>query len=222
MSTEPNAVILSGAGRFADPWHPFAETSERIAGILASIGFRVEITEKVDDRMSDLSDADLVVVNIGAPAEPDERADVAARAGLLAYLARGGAVLAMHSAATSLSGIPEWEQILGGLWVRGTTMHPELGRAHITIDPDWHPIVATLHDIELEDERYSYLRLAPDAVALVKHTHDGVQHSLAWAHNFGASRVAYDGLGHNARSYDSPEHRELVARAARWLTGRLD
>ena len=34
-------LLLSGAGRFADPWHPFAQTSERLAGLLTELGHRV-------------------------------------------------------------------------------------------------------------------------------------------------------------------------------------
>ena len=48
------AVILSGAGRFADQWHDFAATSARIAGILSDAGFETEIAENVDERMADL------------------------------------------------------------------------------------------------------------------------------------------------------------------------
>jgi type 1 glutamine amidotransferase len=33
--------------------------------------------------------------------------------------------------------------------------------------------------------------------------------------------VIYDALGHDERSYDSPGHREIIARAARWLVADL-
>jgi len=29
----------------------------------------------------------------------------------------------------------------------------------------------------------------------------------------------YDALGHDARSYDSPEHAEILRRSIRWLAG---
>ena len=29
-----NVVVVSGSGRYADPWHPLAETSGRVADIL--------------------------------------------------------------------------------------------------------------------------------------------------------------------------------------------
>jgi hypothetical protein len=46
--TAPQALVLSGGGRYADPWHPFAETSGALAGILGESGFGVEIADGVD------------------------------------------------------------------------------------------------------------------------------------------------------------------------------
>jgi hypothetical protein len=31
---QSKALLLSGVGRYADPWHPFAETSAALAGLL--------------------------------------------------------------------------------------------------------------------------------------------------------------------------------------------
>jgi type 1 glutamine amidotransferase len=221
------AVVLSGDGRFCDAWHPFQETSSRLGDVLRAEGFNVEIAG-VDARMADLTGAQLVVVNIGAPSIPDPDRDAAIRRGLLRYLRAGGPLLVMHVSATSLPELPEWEQIIGGIWVRGTTMHPDYGLSRILVYPDRHPIVATAGNFELHDERYSYLRVAADVVPLAAHTHDGIEHPLLWARTYqgreghpAASRVVYDALGHDGRSYDSPEHREIVARAVRWLVGEL-
>jgi type 1 glutamine amidotransferase len=234
----PHAVILSGSGRFADPWHPFAETSASVAQILETDGFTTEIAG-VDERMSDLSGADLVVVNIGAPSTPDLEQDTAVHRGLLEYVDTGGPLLVLHVSSTSLPSVPEWESIIGGLWVRGTTMHPDYGLAHLEVYPDRHPIVATTTDFDLYDERYSYLRVASEVVPLAAHRHDGIDHPILWARTYESpagtggvekpthvsrvpARVVYDALGHDARSYDSAEHREIIRRSARWLLGDLE
>ncbi|MCD2443382.1 hypothetical protein LQ757_13955 [Agromyces sp. SYSU K20354] len=39
------AVVLPGSGRYADPWHPFAETSASLAAIVAGAGYRVEVRD---------------------------------------------------------------------------------------------------------------------------------------------------------------------------------
>ncbi len=96
------SLILSGGGAYADPWHPFAATSERIAGLLAALGHEVEISNLVADRVADL---------------------------------------------------------------RGWDLHP-----------------------------------------------------LLWTRVRAGSRIVTDLLGHDERSYDSPAHRQLISRAAQWLT----
>jgi type 1 glutamine amidotransferase len=215
-----SALVVSGSGRYADPWHPFAETSVCLAAILSDAGFTVAVRDDVDESLADLTGVDLLVLNIGR-ADAADPADAATRTGLLRFVERGGGVMAMHVAATSLAGTPEWEGILGGIWVRGTTMHPPLDRSLIRVYADRHVIVAHLVDFEIEDERYSNLRVADDVVPLVAHEFEGSEHPLVWARQVGRSRVVYDALGHDTRSYESPEHRAIVTRAARWLTDDL-
>ncbi|WP_223694308.1 ThuA domain-containing protein [Leifsonia poae] len=84
--------------------------------------------------------------------------------------------------------------------------------------PDRHPIVAGLGDFEVDDERYTYLRTAPDLVPLATHEHEGVEYPLLWARTYGDARIVYDALGHDAASFASPTHRTIIARAAHWLT----
>lgn len=87
--------MLSGTGRFADQWHPFAQTSARLAAIAQAEGLAAEVASP-DNRMADLSDAQLVVVNIGAPSAADPGRDAAGRRGLLDYLKRAGPALILH------------------------------------------------------------------------------------------------------------------------------
>ncbi|AYG02288.1 ThuA domain-containing protein [Gryllotalpicola protaetiae] len=213
----PRAVVVSGSGRYADPWHPFADTSARIAGVLRGAGFEVEIDERVDARLADVGECELLVVNVGFPDPADEAADAATRAGLLAYLATGRPLLVSHVSSTSFPAMPEWEGVLGGVWVRGTTFHPEYGPSHVEVVDGRHPITAGVADFELLDERYTALRVSPDVHVLAQHTLDGVAHPLLWTHGYGTARVVYDALGHDAASYESPEHRQLLGRAALWL-----
>lgn len=218
------ALILSGGGRYADPWHPFAETSARLAELLRGQGLDVEVSEEVDARMAALTtdDPDLLVLNVGDPAHtgtPDPEAEARGRAGLLAHLERGRPLLVSHVTSTSLRGVPEWEAILGGVWVRDTSFHPDYGPATIRVHADRDPIVAGLGDFAVTDERYTDLRIDPAVEALATHEHDGREHPLIWTRRYGDAKVFYDALGHDAASYDAPEHREILERAVRWLVG---
>lgn len=213
----PRSLILSGGGEYSDPWHPFAATSERIASVLAALGHDVEISDSVADRVADLRGCDLVVVNAAAGPEADTSA---AQAGLLAALDRGTGVLAVHVGVTALLRLPVWESVTGAAWIAGS-MHPKAGPCRIRTYPRRHPICAPVTDFDIVDERYSYLRTASDIVPLAAHEHAGELHPLLWARTRGPARIVADALGHDERSYDSPEHRQLISRAASWLTSAI-
>ncbi|GIH90654.1 ThuA domain-containing protein [Planobispora siamensis] len=213
--------ILSGAGRYADPYHRFPATSARVAQLIAATGRKVEVVEDVEGGLADLSGVDLLVVNVGNP-QPhgSESAELpAARAGLVGYVRDGGPLLALHVSATSFPTVPEWEEILGGRWVEGRSMHPELDHARILVNTGAHPIVDGIEDFSVWDERYSYLRVSPEIRPLAYHRHDGLDHPLLWAREHHGARVVYDALGHDERSYDSPERCAALTASVAWLTG---
>ena len=214
-------MIISGAGAYADPWHPFAQTSARLAEVIASLGHRVEVSEAVEESLGSSLDAQrLVVINIGNPAAPREASTmIDIQQALLDHLDGGGGLLGMHVSATSFTTMPRWPEILGGHWVRGTTMHPPLDLARIRLRAVDHPVGGGGTELEVLDERYSYLDVRPDAVVLGDHEHDGLIHPMIWARTHGTGRVVYDGLGHDLRSYDSAGHLALLRRAVSWLTG---
>ena len=213
-------LIISGAGDYADPWHPFAETSARLAEVIGSLGHRVEVSETVEESLCALDAARrLVVINIGNPTTPRPISTmIEIQEALLAHLDGGGGLLGMHVSATSFTTMPRWPEILGGHWVRGTTMHPPLDLARIRLHAGVHPVAGDDTELEVLDERYSYLDVRDDVVVLGDHEHDGLIHPMIWAREHGAGRVVYDGLGHDPRSYDSPAHRDFLGRAASWLT----
>ena len=218
----PEVLVVSGSGPYSDPWHRFPETSRRLAAIISGISKSVEVTEDVEGRLALPGRCDLLVVNIGNPSapRPPDRITAAAR-GLTGHLAAGGALLGVHVSATSLTTMAEWPAILGGRWVRGHTMHPPQDLASIEIRSDSHPIVVGMTDFQIFDERYSFLQTNPGVEVLCDHEDDEVRHPIVWARETSRARVVYDGLGHDARSYDSAAHVELVERSVRWLLREL-
>ena len=222
------AVILSGSGRYADPWHRFDETSAALTGIIAGAGYRVEVSDDLLGGLAAIGDADLLVVNAGNPATPlpegavdpgEPGADevAAAVAGLDAALERGIGILAVHSAAATLPEVPAFGRALGARWIDGVSWHPPIGDARVHI-VGTHPIAAGLADFTVFDERYSGLHLDSVIEPIAEHEEDGIRHPLIWARELGHSRIVYDALGHDARSYESTAHREFLVRALDWLS----
>lgn len=216
----PRAVIASGTGRYADPWHPFAATSARIAAALRGDGWAVAVDDDVDHALAHLDGIDLLVVNAGDPWRegPDARAphaDPAADAGLRAAIARGIGLLAVHAALSSLRDHPAWREAIGGEWQPGRSWHPEIGRsvAHV-VDPD-HPVTEGMPDLELFDERYADLVVSADARVLAVHEVEGTRHPAIWVREQ-PTRAVVSSLGHDERAYDAVAYVALLQRAARW------
>jgi type 1 glutamine amidotransferase len=219
-----SALILSGGRDFTDPWHPYAETSKRIAGVLETLG----CTTLIEDRMADadVHDVQLLVVNAWNEDRVSE-GDAPLRDAIETHIGAGKPLLVMHASIMLFNAPPEsawegWEELTGALWDRAVTMHPPHSEAHVHVATDRHPITEGIHDFTVEDERYTHLRVRPDVEPLAWHHETGGEHPLLWARTVRDARVVYDALGHDARSFDAPAHRELLARAASWLLGDLD
>jgi type 1 glutamine amidotransferase len=211
------ALIAVGTGRYADPWHRFAEIARRVAGVLSADGWGVELDEDVDRAMTRLDGIDLLVVAAGDPWGEGERsfsAPADSIQGLASAFARGMGAVGLHAAVASLRDYPSWGEMLGGVWIPDASMHPDISESHVTICA--HPLTAGIAGFSLVDEMYSNLQPVGERTTLATHTLDGRVHPLVWLREQGAARVAYDALGHHVGSYDSPEHVLLLRRVARW------
>jgi hypothetical protein len=222
------AVILSGSGRYSDRWHRFDETSAALAGIVAGAGFHVDVNDDVLGGLAALDGIDLLVVNAGDPDMPnaDDAIDAAApeAAGLTAAtdgfdaaLERGIGILAMHSATATLREVPAFGRAIGARWLEGESWHPPIGESAVHLVRS-HPIAGDLDDFTVFDERYAGLRLDGVIEPIAEHEEADMRHPLIWARELGHSRLVYDALGHDVRSYESAPHRELLTRALDWLS----
>lgn len=227
------ALVLSGQGRYADPWHPFAETSDAVAEVVTDLGWAVEVRASEAGALADLSGVDVLVVNTGGgdPASPPTP-DAAWQRDfehLQGHVDAGRPVLALHAAANTFPDWEQWPEILGGRWVRGTSTHPELSHAVFEACPEQasHPVFAGLPTgdqlglpelgpcILCHDERYSELTVHAGSVALLRHHTAGRHQVCAWLNG----SVLYDGLGHDARSYASASRRRFLANCLTHLVG---
>lgn len=209
------AVIATAEGRYRDPWHPFDETSPALAGALEDAGFDTVI-RPVDEALAHLEGADLLAANAGDPWRHDPPpigAPTEALAGFDTALARGIGVLAMHTSLASLRDYPQWPIAVGGMWIPEMSMHPPKSEA--TFDWANHPLAGSA-PLAAHDERYAYLQQIGSRDVVATHEHDGHTHPVVWTREYGSARVAVDLLGHDARSYESPSHRALIARLAGW------
>lgn len=213
-----DVLLLSGGGRFGDPWHPFADTSAALAAALRGRGYDVETSEDAEAGLVSLAAApppNLLVVNIGWYGP--ERFSEAATEALVAALRAGLPTLLVHSTLTAFPEWPLWRDITGGGWTYGTTYHPDYGEGEAIAVPG-HPLGDGPQRLSISDERYTALWVADSSAVFLEHEEDGDRHPLAWTRTWGRSRVLADTLGHDADSYRAPGRAELLQRELDWLT----
>ncbi|MGB3329910.1 MAG: ThuA domain-containing protein [Thermomicrobiales bacterium] len=219
------AVIYSGADRYDGKYHDHAATSQRIAEILRDVdidarirGFRPRYITAAD-----LDRADLVILNVAnglqGPDDADDAAWDAAWALIDGYVGRGGPLMVRHLSSAIFAQDAGWKHRIGGVWLPGTSMHPPISDATVTVKTDAHPIVAGMGDFPIYDEMYSFLQTDPAITVLATHTFEGTEHPLAWATEAAGNRVVYDAIGHGVEAFDAPGAIDLLQREARWLTG---
>ncbi|WP_382308220.1 ThuA domain-containing protein [Herbiconiux sp. UC225_62] len=215
-------VVVSGEQEHSDPWHGLAGTSAVVAEVLSPLGAVRTVGTGATELAEAITSADVVVLNVSGDLAADP-ADSSPVVDLLeAHLAEGKGILALHSSSLAFSDDPRWSDLLGGRWEPGVTMHPQIGHALVQATDEGRDLLAGFDDFVLYDERYTALETRPGGRVLAEHTEDGLTHPLVWTRE-GADdrgRVAYDALGHGVESYDSAEHRRLLAELLDWVDAR--
>ena len=223
-----NLIIKGGI------YHPFDETSEALADLLAPLGIESEITLDIEGALADLSGYDLVTMNclrwrmiqhekyIPFRDEWAMELSETARQSLKNHVQGGGGLLGLHTASICFDTWPEWRDLLGAMWQWGKSHHPEIGDINVSVDPDAHVLVNGLEDFELFDEIYHHLDAAPGAVPMLSAEAEEGPQPLLFAHEAGQGRSVYSSLGHDAVSMRHPTHSRLLQRAACWALGGSD
>lgn len=220
------AVVISGAGRYADPWHDFTGTSARLATELAGLGLTAEVATLGEAEVP-AGPVELLVVNAGGGSTPRAVTDSVAdqRAEALADWARdavaaGVPVLVTHTGSNTFYDDGRWAALIGGRWIPGTSWHPPMAPTRVQVTATPHPITAGLTELAVTDERYCDLEVHPGNAVLADHAEDGRRHPIVWARENSGVRVVHDALGHDPGAYDSADRQTLLAREVEWLLQR--
>jgi type 1 glutamine amidotransferase len=229
----PRAVVVSGGVA-----HDFPATSAELVRVLAEAGVAATVEQDVEAALTGLPTAGeprpLLVLNLLRWRMQVQRyahlrdewaisLSTAARQALSGHVHAGGGLLALHGASICFDDWPEWRDLLGGVWRWEASSHPPLdGPVDVRVVPGGHPIVAGVPDFRIVDEVYGFLDRTDDVAGLLFSPHGGTDHPLLWARTVGRGRVVYDALGHHVPSYQVPEHRLVVRRAALWALGADD
>jgi type 1 glutamine amidotransferase len=222
-----NVILADG---FA---HDLVATSHLVADILVEAEFDSTVRADFEAALAEVGalQPDLLTVNVLRWRMLSSRFDDGRRIGyayslpesgrraIVDHLARGAGILALHGAVISFDDWPEWRMFLGASWNWDRSAHPEHGLARVEVRAPEHRLVAGLSDFDVVDEIYGFLDVAPDVQPLLTSAHGGADHPLLWTREAGGGRVVYSALGHDERSFASPEHQTILRRAATWAAG---
>jgi uncharacterized protein len=222
-------VLTGGPGHS----HDFAATAGALADMLSEGGHTVDLLDDPDVAAERLRTMpyDALVVNalrwrMAEPAYDTWRAawaystPAATRDAIAGFVADGGGLVGNHTASICFDDWPGWRDVLGGAWRWGHSGHPPYGPVEVTMVPP-HPVVDGLPGVvRLDDEVYTDLDVL-DAVRVLAHAAPAASGArpqpVVWAHTYGAGRVVYDGLGHDAASLEDPYHARLLGQAIAWV-----
>lgn len=227
------ALIFSGGIN-----HPFEHSAPALARVLSEAGLEVRLSYELDEVLAGLRanpQALLVIYALRWGMTQHEKYEPhraewamtlseAARETIAGHVRAGGGLFGLHTATICFDDWAAWGDVLGGAWQWGVSYHPLLGPVRARLDAE-HWLTRGLGDFALTDEVYSNQRVLP-GVEIVGWAETSGADAVAtgwqpvlWTHRYGAGRVIYDGLGHDAASLQHPIHRRLVQRAALWASG---
>jgi type 1 glutamine amidotransferase len=152
-----------------------------------------------------------------------------ARKDLTALLKRGKGLVVLHHALANYQSWGEYVKIAGGRFRLAETDRDGVKRPASTwkddvafrvrvVDPR-HPVTRGLKDFDIVDETYGDLDVLPTAKPLLTTDEPTSNRVIAWAHEYGRSRVVTIQSGHGPSAWQNPAFRQLLKQAVNWVAG---
>ena len=119
---------------------------------------------------------------------------------LLAFVKAGHGYVSIHGADNAPGDwIPEWKQMLGGIYSHVGLPDGKaiMGQNTRSRSPDRSsPVASGLDDFELADELYSNMQMLPDVKPIAVIDYKGTTWPVAWTWTYGTGKVFHTSLGH--------------------------
>lgn len=146
--------------------------------------------------------------------------DAPGEAALRAFVEGGGGWVGVHAAADTEYGWPWYETLVGARFAS----HPAVQQAALRVAEADHPATRGLPNPWIRTDEWYDFQARPTGVTVLLRLDEssysggtmGADHPIAWAHDVGAGRAVYTGLGHTAESYAEPLVRAHLDGALCW------
>ena len=129
-------------------------------------------------------------------------------------------IVVMHHGLLAYPQWPQWNQIVG-IADRTLAGYEHDETLHIEVADRTHPITQGMADWTMVDETYDMANAPSDKQILLTVKHANSMSTIAWAHQYGHSRVFCLQLGHDDQAWADQNFRNVLARGLAWSCGRL-
>ena len=230
-------VLVISGGR-----HPYEESTPILESFLKGAGHDVTVTEDASPLAdgSAMSGYDALVFNTrreNVPDFGDWTLSESQMQGLKDYVSNGGGFVCIHIATCVAAAWPEYHDITGGGWISGTSYHPPYGEFTVNVSQAGHPGASGIADFSTNDELYMNLAIKDgNDVFLTGAAEDGTwpwgpdrnpthmpggTYPLGWTRQYGDGNVFVLLLGHDGRSFETPEFQKLVLNGVDWAAAKV-
>ena len=227
-------LVISG-GR-----HPYEESTPVLEGFLKGAGHSVTVTEDASILADDagMGGYDALVFNTrreNLPDFGDWALGAGEQEGLKRYIRSGKGFVCLHIAGCAPEGWPEYHEITGGGWITGTSYHPPYSEMRVNVGNPSHAGAAGVADFVTNDELYMGIRFDEgNDVFLTGDAEEGTwpwgperaptfmpggTYPLGWTRGYGEGKVFVLLLGHDGRSFETPEFQRIVLNGVAWAGG---
>ena len=217
--------------------HPYEESTPILENFLKSAGHDVTVTEDASVLADEagMNAYDALVFNTrreNAADFAEMKLPEAAQNGIINYVKSGKGFVCLHISGCGADYWSEFAEITGGGWVTGTSFHPPYGNFGVSISNSSHAGVAGVSDFSTDDELYMGIDYKDgNDVFLTGTSEDGTwpwgpdrtpthmpaaTFPLGWTRTYGAGKVFTLLLGHDGKSFQSPEFQKMVLNGVQW------
>ena len=220
-------LILSGGQR---NHHGYRDQALYLAGALEDTGhYQVTICEDAAILETPaMKKYDVLIVNADRR-EPEHKFSLDQQKALLDFVKEGHGYVSIHGADNAPADwIPEWKQMLGGIYSHVGLPDGKaiMGKYTIKIADKSSPVAAGLDDFELNDELYSNMQMLSDVKPLATIEYKGTTWPVAWTWSYGKGKVFHTSLGHKGfrpGQYDplsNPNLMRLIVQGIDFASGK--
>jgi len=220
-------LILTGGQR---EHHGYRDQALYLANALEDTR-RYQVTLSEDAAILEtpaLKKYDVLIVNADRR-EPEHKFTLDQQKALLDYVKQGHGYVSIHGADNAPADwIPEWKQMLGGIYshVGQPDGKAIMGKYTIKIADKTSPVTAGVDDFEINDELYSNMQMLPEVKPLATIDYKGTTWPVAWTWTYGQGKVFHTSLGHKSwkpGTYDpltNPNLMRLILQGIDYAAGK--